>query len=80
MVLGKVRRKRVLGLRADLVASAEDRVDLVLRNHGLDEVVERRIDDLRREVRADPLVEIGRELAVHVVVHHARQLHGLILG
>ena len=42
VVLGEVGRQRLLGLRADLVAGAEDLVDLVRRDDGLDEVVEGR--------------------------------------
>ena len=38
------------------------------------------IDDLRGEVGADPLVEVGRELAVDVVVHDPGQLDRLVLG
>ena len=65
---------------ADLVALAQDLVDLVGRDDGLDEVVEGRVDDLRGEVGADPLVEVGRELAVDVVVHDAGELDRLVLG
>ena len=42
--------------------------------------VEGRIDHLRGEVCANPLVEVGRELAVHVVVHDAGQLDRLVFG